>query len=146
MIDNYVLFRTFFSQVNNKRFFFSAGDSFLKVFYGQEPPSGESTTTECGVNYQLLAVIYWSSQLGTPGWSRPELATVNGVRHSRYNWLGAPPTLMGSTSWALVHSINRCGFSSTGYRSCNLSMRGTTLPMRPLMVQLGKVVQGKIVH
>ena len=23
----------------------------LKVFYGQEPPSGESTTTECGVNY-----------------------------------------------------------------------------------------------
>ena len=28
------------------------------VFYGQEPPSGESTTTECGFNYQLLAVIY----------------------------------------------------------------------------------------
>ena len=27
-----------------------------KVFYGQEPPSGESTTTEYGVNYQLLAV------------------------------------------------------------------------------------------
>ena len=29
-----------------------------KVFYGQEPRSGESTTTECGFNYQLLAVIY----------------------------------------------------------------------------------------
>ena len=29
-----------------------------KVFYGQEPPSGEYTTTECGFNYQLLAVIY----------------------------------------------------------------------------------------
>ena len=28
-----------------------------KVFYGQEPPSGESTTTECGVNYQLLEVM-----------------------------------------------------------------------------------------
>ena len=28
-----------------------------KVFYGQEPPSGESTTTECGFNDQLLAVI-----------------------------------------------------------------------------------------
>ena len=26
-----------------------------KVFYGQEPLSGESTTTEYGVNYQL----YW---------------------------------------------------------------------------------------
>ena len=29
-----------------------------KVFYGQEPPSGESTTTEYRFNYQLLAVIY----------------------------------------------------------------------------------------
>ena len=28
-----------------------------KVVYGQEPPSGESTTTESGFNYQLLAVI-----------------------------------------------------------------------------------------
>ena len=28
----------------------------------EEPPSGESTTTECGVNYQLLAVI----NLGSP--------------------------------------------------------------------------------
>ena len=29
-----------------------------KVFQGQEPRSGESTTTECGFNYQLLAVMY----------------------------------------------------------------------------------------
>ena len=29
-----------------------------KIFYGQEPPSGESATTECGFTYQLLAVIY----------------------------------------------------------------------------------------
>ena len=28
-----------------------------KVFYGQELPSGEYTTTECGVNYLLLAVV-----------------------------------------------------------------------------------------
>ena len=28
-----------------------------KVFYGQEPPSGESTTTECGVNCQLLTLM-----------------------------------------------------------------------------------------
>ena len=28
-----------------------------KVFYGQEPLSGESTTTEYGFNYQLLAVM-----------------------------------------------------------------------------------------
>ena len=29
----------------------------LSDCYGQDPPSLESTTTECGVNYQLLAVI-----------------------------------------------------------------------------------------
>ena len=29
-----------------------------QVFYGQEPPSGESTITEYGFNYQLLAVMY----------------------------------------------------------------------------------------
>ena len=36
----------------------------VKVFYGQEPPSGESTTTECGFNYQPPPVIYWSSPNG----------------------------------------------------------------------------------
>ena len=30
----------------------------INVFCGQELPSRESTTTECGVNYQRLAVIY----------------------------------------------------------------------------------------
>ena len=30
----------------------------VKVFYDQEPPSGESTTTECGFKFQLFAVIY----------------------------------------------------------------------------------------
>ena len=29
-----------------------------KVFYGQEPPSGESITTECEANYQLLSAMY----------------------------------------------------------------------------------------
>ena len=29
-----------------------------KVFYGQEPPSGESTTTGSGVDYQLLSVMH----------------------------------------------------------------------------------------
>ena len=31
----------------------------------QEPPRGESTTTECGFNYQLLTVIYRSSPMGS---------------------------------------------------------------------------------
>ena len=65
MKTNFIYFDTckvqwkhqFFSICKNK-----GGDAFLngkgKVFYDQEPPSGESTTTECGVNYQLLAVMY----------------------------------------------------------------------------------------
>ena len=40
-----------------------------KVVYGQEPPSGESTTTECLFNYQLLAVITEVAQWGTPSCS-----------------------------------------------------------------------------
>ena len=36
-----------------------------KVVYGQEPPSGESTTTECGFNYQLLAAITEVAQWAT---------------------------------------------------------------------------------
>ena len=30
----------------------------VKIFYGQESRIGESTTSEYGVNYQLLAAIY----------------------------------------------------------------------------------------
>ena len=71
-----------------------------KVFSGQEPPSGESTLTECGVNYQLLAVITEEAQREIPSCSRPQLATDNGVRDIWSNWLVAPPTLMNSTPWA----------------------------------------------
>ena len=89
-----------------------------KVYYGHEPPSGE-----CWVNYQILAVIYWSSPKETNNWSWAQLATDNGVRDGRSNWLVAPPTLMGSTPWASRVYINGCNLSSTGNRSCNFSMR-----------------------
>ena len=52
-----------------------------KVVYGHEPPSGESTTTECGFNYQLLAVITEVA----PSCSQPQPATDNGVRDGRSN-------------------------------------------------------------
>ena len=55
------------------------------VFYGQEPPSGESTTTQCRVNYQLLAVITEAAQLGIPSCSQPQPAMDNAVRDSRSN-------------------------------------------------------------
>ena len=80
-----------------------------KVFYSREPHSGESTTTKCGVNYQLLAVIIEVAQWGTPSCSRPQPATDNDIRDGRSNWLVALPTLMGSTPWApRAYIINRC--------------------------------------
>ena len=95
----------------------------LKVFYGQEPQSGESTSTECGFNYQLLAVIYWSSQWGTPSCSQPQPGTDNGVKEGRSNWLVAPPPSWAVPPERLVHSINQCNLSGT--RTFNRSMRGT---------------------
>ena len=56
-----------------------------KVFYGQDPPSGESTATECGVNYQLLAVITAEAQWGTTSCGQPQPDTDNGVRDGRSN-------------------------------------------------------------
>ena len=104
------------------------------------PCSGESTTTECGVNYQLPAVITEVAQWGTP-------RTVDPI-----DWSHAPP------SWAvpperLVHSINRCSSTTAGIRMCNVatfSMRDNhlayaatqgikppclALPMRPLRIR-----------
>ena len=57
----------------------------VKVFYGQESPSGESATTECGINYQLLAVITEVAQWGIPSCSQPQPGTDNGVRDGRSN-------------------------------------------------------------
>ena len=56
-----------------------------KVVYGKEPPSGESTTTECEFNYQLLSVIPEVAQWGAPSCSQPQPATDNGVRDGRSN-------------------------------------------------------------
>ena len=108
------------------------------VFYGQEPPtpSGESTTTECGVNYQLLAVIIEVAQWGTPSCSRPQPATDNGV----IQLTGRTPHPHAVPPERLVHNINQCSSATAGIRTCNVAtfrMRGklaTTLPMRPLRV------------
>ena len=100
----------------------------VKVFYGQEPPSGESTTTECGVNYQLPAGML----LKQPNWEllvavdHNLLGTMASETVDPIDWSHPPP------SWAVpperrVHSINRCSLSSTGNRSCNFIMRGNHL-------------------
>ena len=53
-----------FDRVNHQGILYKLCKVKSKVFYGQEPPSGESTTTESGVNYQLLSVMHRSSPLG----------------------------------------------------------------------------------
>ena len=83
-----------------------------KVFYCQELPSEKFTTTECGVNYQLLAVIYWNSTMGNSySYSRPQLAADNGVRDGRSNWQVAPPDSWAVPPERLVHNINQCSLS-----------------------------------
>ena len=66
-----------------------------KVVYGQEPPSGESTTTECGFNYQLLVVITEVAQWELLVAVNQQPATDNGVRDDRSNWQVTPPPYTG---------------------------------------------------
>ena len=95
-----------------------------KVFYGQEPPSGESTTTEYGVNYKLLAVIYWSSPM-------EELLVV--VDHNRLrkmaseteypiDWSHSPPSRAVPPEH-LVHSTNRYSLQLSACEATTLRMR-----------------------
>ena len=65
MVRNQQVLAEWLSQPSTARWLIIARSSKGKVFYGQEPPSGEFTTTGCGFNYQLLAVIYWSSPMGS---------------------------------------------------------------------------------
>ena len=105
------------------------GDKVKKVFYGQEPPSEESTTTECGVNYQLLAVITEVAQCGTNSCSRPQLATDNGARDGRSNWLVAPPTLMSSApELHVLQGVNAACKSQDLLRQPGLERASTGMP------------------
>ena len=79
-----------------------------KVFYVQEPPSGESTPTECGVNYQLLAVITEAAQ-----WellvaiNHNQLQTMASETVDPIDW-SHPPRSWAVPPERLVHSINQC--------------------------------------
>ena len=120
-----------------------------EVFYGQEPLSWESTTTESGINSQLLAVIYWSSPMGLLQLlagrlrcSRPQQATDNGV------WLVAPP--IGKLTGRTTHSHGQCSLNSTyctvwkrptnrktccsnrGSNTCPRACQTNARPVRPL--------------
>ena len=100
-----------------------------KGFYGQEPPSLGSSTTECGVNYQLFAVIYWCSTIGNdPSCSRPQPATDNGIRDGRITWLVSPLPSWAVPPERLVNSINLCRLSRESTLQPS-TCEATTLPM-----------------
>ena len=98
-----------------------------KVFYGQEPPSGESTTTESGVNYQLLAVItevaQWELLVAV---DHNQLRTMASETVDPINWSHPSP------SWAVPperHLALRYKITLQ-HSACVV----TTLPMRSLRV------------
>ena len=97
-----------------------------KVFYDQEPPSGVSTTAEYGVNYELLAVMYWSSPNGEllVAVNHNQLWTMASETVDRIDW-SHPPSSWAVPPGHLVHIINQCNLS--GNRMCNRSMRGNHL-------------------
>ena len=86
----------------------------IKVFYGLEPPSGESTTTECGFNYQLLAVICWSS----PNWEHlgavdhNQLRTMASETVDPIDW-SHPPPYTGQSPLSSTYCTVQCGLQIT---------------------------------
>ena len=78
-----------------------------KVFYGQKPPSGESTTTECWVNYQLLAVITEVAQRGIPSCSRPQqLRTMASETVDPIHWSHPTPSWPVPPELHVLHGVN----------------------------------------
>ena len=98
-----------------------------KVFYGQEPPSIEFTTTECCQLSTTCSIITKVAKIGL-------LVAVdhNKERRMASKTVDQLDFLNPPFSWEvpperLVCSINRCSSATAGIRSCNLatfSMRG----------------------
>ena len=90
-----------------------------KVFYGQEPPSGDLLPQNVG---SIINYLQWCTEVAqwrTPSHGRPEPATVNGVRDSRSNWLEVTLTLHRTALMELLvlHDAN------DGYKSENFLQR-----------------------
>ena len=113
------------------------------VFYGQEPPSGESTTTECGFNYQLLAVILLKQPNGEPlvAVNQNQLRTMASETVDPIDWLHPPP-YKGSTPWAPPIAHCNAGWAGNHKTYCTewdpnvrpSEYQTNALPVRPLRV------------
>ena len=102
-----------------------------KVFYGQEPPSGESTFTEMLVQLSTT----FSNVLKQPNGellvevSHNQLRTMALETVDQIYWSHPPPSSVPPER--LVHSINQCNLSA-GTERATAACEVTTLPMRPL--------------
>ena len=96
-----------------------------KFFYGQEPPSGEFTTTECGVNYQLLAVICWSSRMGNS--YHNQLRTLASGTVDTIDWSHLPPSWEVPPELHVLHGVN------VAYKSQDLLHQPGVENKRPLV-------------
>ena len=86
------------------------------------PSQWRITITECVVNYQLLAAIYWSS---------PNVELLVEVDHNQLLTMASqtvdpidwshPPTSWVVPPERLVPSINRCSSATAGILDCNLA-------------------------
>ena len=108
----------------------------VKVFYDQEPPSGESTTPECEVNYQLLAVIYWELLVAV---NHNQLRTMASETADPIGWSHPHPQgqypLNSTYCMLLTRPTNRktcC--SNQGSNTHPWECQAKALPMRPLRV------------
>ena len=100
-----------------------------KVFYGQGPPSLESTTTECGVNYQLLAVNTEVAQWGTPSCSRPQqLRTMASDTVDPIDWSHSPPSWAVPPERNVLHGINAAYKSQDLLHQPGLERASTVMP------------------
>ena len=84
-----------------------------KVFCGQEPPSGEFTTAECRVNYQLCTC---SNVLKQPTEELPVAVNHNQLRTMVSEKVDPIDRSHPPPSWVvpperLVHRINQCSLS-----------------------------------
>ena len=114
-----------------------------KVVYGQEPPSGESTTTECGFNYQLLAVITAVAQWGAPSCSQPQPATeMASETVDPIDW-SYPPPYTGQYPLSSTYCTLQCGLQITTLAS--LSQPRTCDIRMPDQRTAGAATQG-IIH
>ena len=110
-----------------------------KVLNGQKPPSGESTITECGVNYQLLVVTYLSTTMGNSLFQSTTISYEQWRQRRLFQLTGRSPHPHGPypPSASCIVGIGTVS-AQPGIDLATSACEATTLPMRLLGV--GRII------